>query len=214
MSEELSVWEHHNFLPESSVLIWLKPLKDFYSPSLLWWQETRLLMLLYGADFIYSHAINACVIHVVLGILYYCYWEYVSSLFLQKHLEPGGEEWSNSLHSELTASSLYFIQPIVGQVINLKTMPVYLWQGAIGHGVGYGNSSGWGAPCPPSSEHRIANRKMDIEKWTVEGRNPLSFDQHAFGTVALTLMLMDKEKYLPKTHQNRIALLKGIWVLL
>lgn len=65
-------------------------------------------------------------------------------------------------------------------------------------------------PALPSSEHRIANRKwpQKNEQWR-EG-NPLSFDQHAFGTVALTLMPMDKEKYLPKTHQNRIALLERI----
>lgn len=205
MSEELCVWEHHNFLPESSISIWLKPLKDFYSPSLLWWQETRLLILFILCWF-YKLTCNKCMYNVCLA------WHFMLMLLRICILSVSAKTfWAwRTRESEMTVWILSWQPlasissspswPVVGQVVDQKTMPyicdaeLQTKERDLGILVRY--------PLASPSEHRVADRKVDMEKWVVDGRDPLFFDRHAVGTVTLTLMFMihNKKGHLPKTH--------------
>lgn len=103
-------------------------------------------------------------------------------------------EWGNSPHSDLTTSSFYFMQSFLaccGLHHRSEENDLHLWQGSMDQGVRFGNPSRWGGPCPPSSEKRIAKRKVSMEMRAVDRRNPFFFDRDNFGTMTLTLMLID-----------------------
>lgn len=138
MSEVLCVREHHHFLPESSVLIWLKPLKGFYSLSLIWWQETRLCIPFIVCWF-YKLTCSKCMYNLCFA------WHFsvnvtenMHSLCFYKNmlsLEKG--EWDDSLNSKLEASSLYFIQFFLARKSSYRSEKnaIHLWHWATEHRV-------------------------------------------------------------------------------
>lgn len=142
MSEELCAREHHNFLPESSVLIWLKPLKDFYSLSLIWWQETRLCVPFILCWF-YKLTCNKCMYnvcfawHSMLVLLRICILSVFANTF-----------WAWRRESEMTVwipswkPSLYFIQSSLSccrSSYRTEENAICLWHWAKDQGARFGN---------------------------------------------------------------------------